>query len=262
MDGEAIAVVTTPSPTPCRTVHDEDGFFLGLHLADAELQRVQRHIEAQWLDVLARHVPAEVEHFAARGIARYHEGADRIDHRSIWPKAVRILPEAAVADIRSMGFMQELAATFGDFRISDEEDVGREEIYWRLVRPGQPTDMGPLHADRWFWDLGHGSTPPGAERVKVWVAVVTEPGLSGLRLVPGSHRQQWRYHGEFRDGMMKPVFDEDEARLDPQLVRTDPGDAIVFHDALLHGGAPNRGRLTRVSFEFTMFVAPSRTDGR
>jgi ectoine hydroxylase-related dioxygenase (phytanoyl-CoA dioxygenase family) len=116
------------------------------------------------------------------------------------------------------------------------------------------SDTGPVHADRWFWDLGHGATPPGVERVKVWVAVVTEPGLSGLRVLRGSHLREWRYHGEPRDGFVKPAIDEDVDALGLDLVRTEPGDAVVFNDALLHGGGESLGAWTRVSFEMTMFV--------
>lgn len=254
---------TTLSPTDLACgVRGDAGFQLGLRLTHGELAAVRQHIERQWLDVIRNHAPQEVEIFAAQGIAHYHANADRLAHRSLWPKAARILPREAVTEIRTMGFMHALAEAFGDFTISDEEEIGREEIYWRLVRPGRPDDMGPLHADRWFWDLGHGTTPPGCDRVKVWVAVVTEPGLSGLRLVPGSHRREWRYHGEWRDGIMKPQFDEDEAALNPQIVPTAPGDVVVFHDALLHGGAPNRGSLTRVSFEFTAFIGGAISAGR
>lgn len=230
------------------------GFATGLCLAGPELARVHALIEAHWLAVLRQHAPEHAETFAEVGLARYHEQAHLVDHASIWPKRARILAAAAVAEIRALPFMRKLAEELGSFEISDEDDVGWEEIYFRLVRPQQDGDIGPLHADRWFWDLGHGVTPPGAERIKVWVAVVCEPGRNGLRLVPGSHRRTWRYHGEERHGMMKPQLDEDERQLNPILLPTRPGDAVVFNDGLLHGGAYNSGETTRVSFEFTMFV--------
>jgi len=241
-----------------RDVRGADGFSLALRLSPTELARVHALVEAQWLEVVGQHVPDALGDCAARGIARYHELAGRVPHGSIWPKAARILPREAAAEIRAMVFMDALAEAFGPFVISDEDGVGWQEIYWRLVRPNEPGDMGPLHADCWFWNLGHGTTPVDAERVKVWMALVTEPGRSGLRVVPGSHRRDWRYHGELRHGMLKPQIDEDEETLGAELVHTEPGDAVVFHDKLLHGGAPNRGTLTRVSLEFTMFVAAAR----
>jgi len=153
-----------------------------------------------------------------------------------------------------MSLLRQLTDAVGEFQISAEDGSDWEEIYWRLVRPHEPSDVGPLHADRWFWDLGDGTTPAGRERLKVWIAIVAEPGLSGLRGVPGSHLRDWRYHGETRDGKTKPQIDEDETELNPQLLPTGAGDAVVFHDRLLHGGAVGSGLLTRVSIEFTMFV--------
>lgn len=242
-----------------RSVWGDEGYSLALRLTAGELERIRALVEVQWLGVLQEHAPHEVDAFHARGLARYHELADHVPHAEMWPKAARILPREAAAEVRAMPFMDDLAAAFGPFTISDEDEVGWQEIYWRLVRPNHPDDMGPLHADRWFWDLGHGSTPPGAERVKVWVSLITEAGRNGLRLVPGSHRREWRFHGELLHGKRKPQLDEDEATLGAELVDTAPGDAVVFHDALLHGGAPNVGTLTRVSFEFTMFVAGLRS---
>jgi hypothetical protein len=52
---------------------------------------------------------------------------------------------------------------------------------------------------------------------------------------------------------VKPQIDEDENSLDAIIFDSKPGDAIVFHDRLLHGGAVG-GSSTRVSLEFTMFV--------
>ncbi len=239
-------------------VRGDSGFSTLLHLSTEELADIRGAIEAQWLAVLCEHAPDRVDGFRDLGIARYHEFADGLPHESMWPKSARILPAEVGARIRSMEFMRELAEAFGAFTVSDEDEVGWPEIYWRLVRPDRSGDMGPLHADRWFWDLGHGTTPAGVERVKVWVAVVTEPGRSGLRVVPASHRREWRFHGEARDGKLKPQIDEDEETLGARLIDTEPGDAVVFHDALLHGGAANRGAFTRVSFEFTMFVPASR----
>ena len=77
---------------------------------------------------------------------------------------------------------------------------------------------------------------------------------NGLRLVPGSQKREWRYHGVERDGKVKPVLDEREEELGLQLVPTNAGNAIAFNDRLLHGGALNLGSETRVSAEFTMLV--------
>lgn len=230
------------------------GFTAEFSLQPDECNRVKQFIERQWLDRIRQCVPDLADQFSAIGIGRYHDLKDLVDHRSLWPKAARIFPPEEVEQIRQMSLLRLLETEFGEYTIADEEDLQRENIYWRIVRPNEPSDVGPLHADRWFWDLGHGKMPAGVERVKVWIAVVCEPGAHGLQIVRGSHRRDWRYHSEQHDGMNKPRIDEDSAVLNPKPVSTSAGTAVVFHDKLLHGGVVNRGSLTRISFEFTMFV--------
>jgi ectoine hydroxylase-related dioxygenase (phytanoyl-CoA dioxygenase family) len=56
------------------------------------------------------------------------------------------------------------------------------------------------------------------------------------------------------NGLAKPIFDEKLEDLDIHLVETHPGQAVVFHDKLLHGGAVNMADTCRVSMELTMLV--------
>ncbi len=225
-----------------------------IRLEKIELERLRTLIRDQWLYRLLLLSPAEVKRFANIEMDHYHELARFIDHSKGWPKTSRILPPSAVCEIRGMPFIKHLESEFGRFEISDEEGIGWEEIYWRLVRPNAP-DIGPLHADSWFWEAGHGKTPEGATRVKAWVAIYSEKGKNGLRVIPGSHQGNCPpYHLEHRDGFLKPQIDVDEKDLNIILVPTDPGDGIIFHDKLIHGGARNEGETTRVSLEFTFFV--------
>jgi hypothetical protein len=230
------------------------GYSTNLSMNDEDLTLIRELIEVQWLETLRRHVPHHEADFAKLGCARYHELAHTIDHSSVWPKRSRILPADAVAAFRTTSFFQQLRDEFGEFSISDEDDFGWEEVYWRLVRPQASNDIGPLHADQWFWKLGDAVAPADTERVKCWIAVTTEPHLNGLQVVPGSHLSDWRFHGETRFGALKPQIDEDESQFDMKLLPLAPGGAVVFHDKLLHRGALNVGSHTRVSLEFTMFV--------
>jgi ectoine hydroxylase-related dioxygenase (phytanoyl-CoA dioxygenase family) len=127
-------------------------------------------------------------------------------------------------------------------------------MYWRLVRPGVHGDIGPLHADKWFWDIGvyPGVVPEGATRAKVWVAVYCEPGASGLQVVPGSQNDNIPWERKVVHGMIKPQLLVEESTLDAITLPTTPGDAVVFHDELIHGGSRTPCSLTRVSFEFTI----------
>ena len=78
-----------------------------------------------------------------------------------------------------------------------------------------------------------------------------------MKVVANSQKKEWRYHGEFRHGFIKPKIDEDESNLAAELLHTAPGDVVVFHDKLLHGGALNLGKYCRLSLEFTLFVPES-----
>ena len=232
------------------------GFSTNLSLKNEELDRLRQLIRGQWLEHINTISPENVSRFEGLGIKRYHEASHLLDHSSAWPKKARILPQSAVLEIRKMSFIHELEDCFGKFEISDEENVGREEIYWRLVRPNEKNDIGPLHADAWFWDLGHGVTPGGMDRVKVWIGIYVEPSLNGFLCIPDSHFKKYPYHSEFKNGFNKPVIDVDENELNPSLLKEKPGNLIIFNDKLIHSGAINKGKYTRVSLEFTMFVTP------
>jgi hypothetical protein len=228
-----------------------------LTFSPSDLEVLRALIREQWLGRIREVVPHHVARFEGLPLDRYHELAGLINHKTAWPKLKRILEQPAVDIIRKLPTFGKLEKEFGDFVISDEENLGRENIYWRLVRPDSPSDVGPMHADQWFWVLGHGATPEGVQRVKLWIAIYCEAGISGFRFVPGSHCHDWPYHGERRDGFVKPVIDVTDDQLDIQMFDSRPGDAIVFNDRLLHGGAVGGSR-SRVSLEFTIFVKKDR----
>ena len=239
-------------------VEGEEGFSLAVRLSAPELETLEQAVRAKYMSNIRARAPSEAEWFETRSVGDYHLGQDKVQHDKIWNKASRIFDSATVETIKSLPFMNRLREEFGPFAISGESGLQEEEIYWRLVRPGKKEDVGPVHADQWFWALGNGETPEGVERVKIWIAVMTEPGRNGLQVVPGSHRRDWQWHGESRDGIMKPVFDEDPATIGLHLPEFTPGQAIVFNDRLLHAGAVNGGRKTRVSMEFTLFTRPAQ----
>lgn len=236
-----------------QSIEGPDGFHVGLKLQSDELVIVRNLIESQWLKAIQEADIGKARLFEARGISRYHELAHLLDHSKMWPKSKRILPSEAVKIFRKTSLIESLSSEFGSFEISGEEGIEKEEVYWRLVRPDCLSDVGPLHADEWFWALGHGKTPVGHKRVKVWISIFAEKGKSGFKFVRGSHKKSWRYHGVKKDGFIKPQIDEDEERLGAELFMAEPGNVIVFHDCLLHGGLPG-DNMTRVSLEFTMFV--------
>ena len=138
------------------------------------------------------------------------------------------------------------------FEVTDEEAVGYPNVYFRAVRARAAADVGPMHKDKWFWDLGHGSIHDGKTRVKLWIPILQDDAVSGLTIVPGSHRVNFEYNSRREDGTgkMKPVFDQRvvEQRIISAPVRV--GEAIIFHDELLHGGISTDH--PRISAELTI----------
>ena len=174
----------------------------------------------------------------------------------MWPKTNRFFNEEQVGLLKECSFYKQLIEIFGQFRISNEDNIFPEEVYWRLVRPKEKSDVGPIHADEWFWNLGDVRIDNSLERIKVWIPLYCEKNLNGLYIIPKSHLKNYTYESEMRDGSLKPVPKISISNNELKLCSTSPGDAIIFHDSLLHGGAVG-GKKTRVSIEFTMLVKKS-----
>lgn len=242
------------------------GFSTAIRLEADELRVFAGEVEAQWLKRIETAVPASADRFRADGIAGYHRHADADLHRSLWPKPERVLGEAAVARIKALGFLDRIRQALGPFRIAEmvwdnRTTPGTEEVYWRLVRPEAADDVGPLHADSWFHETvngGVGQFPPHEVTVKLWIALVTEPGRNGLLVVPDSHVAGVGHSTVERDGTAKPQIGELPEGLQPVLVEATPGTIIAFNDRLIHGGALNLGSRTRVSAEITLVLDRAR----
>ena len=229
-------------------ITDGPGFCLETLRPD-ELEHVRSLITAQYLGRLGELQPEIVPQARERGIQNYHTLPIAFDHGRAWPKQTRLLDTRHVADFSRMAFFRRIRAQVGPSAV-----ISHDELNWRLVRPNQPTDIGPLHADKWFWDAGYGygSMPAGFDRFKIWIAVHTEPGANGLCVKSHSHRREWKHHFEEKDGVRKPVFDEDPATVGMELLPIAAGGMVLFHDEMLHGGVVNRGTTCRVSIELTV----------
>jgi hypothetical protein len=221
--------------------------FVTESLTPEELSRVRAMITTQYLEQLGQAAPSLLEQAADVGIHRYHTLPIAFDHGAFWSKDRRILPASTLPAFERMGFFRRIR------EVLPSAAIYHDDLMWRVVRPDQPSDVGPIHADKWFWDAGNGAIPADHDRFKVWVAVDTEPGLNGLCVKPESHRSTtWKHHFEFKHGKMKPVLDESAEELRMELLPLRPGEMVFFHDALLHGGVVNRGQFCRVSLELTV----------
>ncbi len=168
-------------------------------------------------------------------------------------KPERIFPKNLaskfVSRLENYGFLDPEA---GDF-VTDEEQLGYENIYWRIVRRRSASDVGPIHADRWFWDLGNAFFPTSHVRVKVWIPLIQDDLNPSLMVLPGSQGKQYSY--DFKSdslGKRKPVFRNSGI---PAAMVTAPvrvGQAVIFNDSLLHGGKVTDKN--RLSLEFTIGI--------
>lgn len=190
-------------------------------------------------------------------MADYHTYADAKKHGEVWRKQNRLLSEEDVRWFINTECISELLDSYDCQQISDEEMIGRPNIYWRLTRPNELSDVGPLHRDEWFWLLNDqfNVDMDKKKRIKVWIAVQCVAGLNGLLIWPGSQMNEdieWSYRQT--GTIKKPVLKTDIPTESVVLANTEDGFGVIFHDRLVHGGAVNKSDICRCSIEFTMIV--------
>lgn len=235
-------------------INNGPGYVCDVNLSSKELNRIREMIHEHAVSLIKKYYPEHAAIFQKTSMEKFHTLSDLIDHKKVWTKINRIFPPHVTEEIKKMPFYSLLKESFGEIKPANEEALYEEEIYWRFVRPHQKNDVGPLHADKWFWDLGHGKMPPGYFRLKMWVPVWCDRAGNGLRIVPHSQKEKYQCDKEERDGFLKPVFNEAQYNLNVVALDNQPGESIIFHDELLHGGCVNLMNTSRVSFEFTILV--------
>lgn len=238
-------------------LNEGSGYILDVKLSGDELNRIRQMIHSHAVDLVSRFHPELKEICQKTPMDEFHTLSEQIDHKRVWTKINRIFPEAYIQEIKQMPFVSTLKKMFGEIKAANEEELYDEEIYWRFVRPNMKTDIGPLHADKWFWDLGHGKMPQGYFRLKIWIPIWCEEAGNGLKVVPHSQKESYQCGQEMRDGHLKPVFDESKYNLDVLPLGNKPGESVIFNDELLHGGCFNQMEKSRVSIEFTILVKKS-----
>jgi len=228
-----------------------EGLSFGPVFTPSEVARIRELIKSHMLNVASEVSPHAVEALAATELERFHE-VEGYDHGKMLSKRGRTLPKASVDEIKAMSFFDYVTDVFGDFYLADEEDIGHEQITFRLVRPNRPEDVGSLHCDAWFWEQFGTRLPQGISRTKVWAPICVEPGVNGLRLAPGSHLRALQYRAENRDGKLEFVPQFDLAEIDLRQYCGAVGQPVLFNYRTLHVGPVNRGSNSRVSIEATI----------
>ena len=233
-----------------KNVNDRSiGFYISeIDRTDLKLIRdlIERHFK-EWI----------IKNFSSKDVsfANYLKSCDQERHGLIFTKKNRVLPKN-LFDIahNNLKIFKNLKKIYPEFEITDEENLGFGNFYWRLVRPYPYKDVGPMHKDKWFWDLGSGKIDENKyRRNKLWISVIGDQEL-GFRFVKGSPNMDLNFKSEYRDGMKKPMFDEKNIEKSVTSLRGSNGTFIIFNDELLHGGKVLNNETVRISIECTFLT--------
>jgi hypothetical protein len=247
---------------PLADVFGDDGFNIDVKLAPDELAELRRMTTSSWLDVIGRVAPEKKGEFEETGIENYHRLSHLIDHAHVWTSETRTFSADIVDAIRSFSLFDLFDKEFRSYRICSAMppygDLGRARINWRLVRPGDGTDLGPIHADYWFEAVVDGWNPEPSDmvKVKIWIPIFIDQGLTGFSYLPESHKKILPFSKRrLPNGLYKPHFDEADLPVPLQTLDTPSGTAVLFNYNLVHRGAnSDQAKHTRVSMELTLDV--------
>ena len=230
----------------------KEGFMIS-QISSEDLEIIRDLVNLHWKKVLLSNYPKKFNNPELIQIYDYHKISDQIDHKKLWPMKNRILSSSDYKKFLNTDFFNNIKNIYSDAKISDENNIGYGEIYWRIVRPKNPKDIGSVHADRWFWEINNDYTPPNARRIKFWISLWCK-GNNGLGVIPNTQKLTYNFDYEFRDGENKPIFLPEKNNLKLLKLNSKPGTLVIFHDNLLHGGCDNQSDITRTSIEFTIFT--------
>lgn len=174
-------------------------------------------------------------------------------HKSLWTRENRNGSKKLSKFLTESKLLKNLSGEFKDLEFSREVDKNKPDIYWRIVRPNKSHDVGPIHADEWFWDSNKWNIPKGKTCLKIWM-MLSEGINEGLSMIEGSQKKNnWIYEKVYKDGLYKPEFNIEKNQFDLKKVYAPFGKAIAFNYKTLHCGVLNTFNVTRVSVEFTLF---------
>ena len=145
--------------------------FVERYISSKDLDVIRDIVNLHWKKVLLSNYPKKFNNPELIQIYNYHKISDQIDHKKLWPLKNRILSLNDYKKILSTNLFNNIKSIYSDVEVSDENNIGHGEIYWRIVRPKSPKDIGSIHADRWFWEINNNYSPPNSRRIKFWISL-------------------------------------------------------------------------------------------
>lgn len=193
-------------------------------------------------------------------LANYHHSTVARDfHESLWSKTNRLINRESAKRLTER-LNEYLLPIFREFIISDEEEIGYENIYWRLVRPFYESDVGPAHADSWFWIIAPDQQLPSGKtmRFKLWIPLIIVEGVNSLAFISGSHlMNEVKWDVKEKGGGLKPFLVSNEILEKLEISKSKPGQPVLFNDDVIHMGPINKTSKSRISIECTICVNES-----
>ena len=229
------------------------GYYSKFQLSKKELNQISNIIKNNFLENLLRNDTKGYHLLKKIDLKNYHKNSKFIDHSLLMQKQNRLLKPTNVLKIKKMFFFRKLRKVFSNFKIMNFENLFKEEIDWRIVRPNNNKDVSSLHRDEWFWSLNKKKIKKNCTRIKCWIPIICEKGRNGLKFVPKSHLFDLSVDSKNKrtDGLIKPG--KIKKKMKVKIFKSNNGQAFIFNDKLMHGGAAG-GKFTRVSLEFTLLV--------
>jgi hypothetical protein len=213
-------------------------------------------------NAIKQHICRVLKRKVSRSLGSYHQWVTDAEHGLLSNKEARILEDEDVQLIKGLaGTSRVLREEFPGYELSDvvhgsRVSVAREEIYFRVVRPGKSSDVGRAHADAWY-HKEYGSHNSSRPSLKIWAPIVIDSQRSGLEFLASSCSGLADY-GVLETSQGPRPYLPNEGDYTFELQRCEPGQALAFDDQVLHRGAVNRGVITRVSVEITLVPRVSR----
>lgn len=240
------------------SIDESNGYYCEYQMSDEELDLFRKSVEKHFWEVVKQFDENLAEQLSGQSLLNYHIWSSLLPHSSIWTKSNRLISPKNLDILKQSPFFEFLNNCLGTFSITGEEGIYHEEVCWRIARPFSPEDVGPLHADSWFWQLSNVTISKHLRRIKVWIPLYNEQGVNGLQIIAGSHKNKdaYKYTSVQKHLKTKPEISNDYKHL-ASVYKGQAGCPIIFHDDLVHGGIVG-GSTTRVSMEFTILCATNQ----